>query len=90
LFSLFRDRQELEAIPDDAYFAKFKPWRAPHPSQLLLEKGDRLAVCGDSITEQKMYSRFMETYLTVCAPELEVTVRQYGWGGEVAPGSSRA
>jgi hypothetical protein len=28
----------------------------------------------------------METYLTVCAPELDVTVRQYGWGGEVAPG----
>ena len=78
--------QDLESIPDDAYFAKFKPRLAPRPSQLLLQKGDRLAICGDSITEQKMYSRFMETYLTVCVPELEVTVRQYGWGGEVAPG----
>jgi hypothetical protein len=28
----------------------------------------------------------MEDYLTVCAPDLKVTVRQYGWSGERAPG----
>jgi lysophospholipase L1-like esterase len=72
--------------PDDAYFAKFDPKPAPQPDSLLLKKGDRLAIIGDSITEQKMYSRYMETYLTVCVPELEVAVRQYGWGGETAPG----
>ena len=33
-----------------------------------------------------MYSRLIEDYLTVCAPELKVTVRQFGWGGERAPG----
>jgi lysophospholipase L1-like esterase len=33
-----------------------------------------------------MYSRIIEDYLTVCAPELKVTVRQYGWSGERAPG----
>lgn len=33
-----------------------------------------------------MYSRIMETYLTVCVPQLEVTVRQFGWSGEKAPG----
>src|SRR5204863_7705264 len=64
----------------------FKPKPAPKPTGLLLKKGDRLAICGDSITEQKMYSRIMETYLTVCVPELGVTVRQYGWGGEKADG----
>ena len=51
-----------------------------------MKKGDKLAICGDSITEQKMYSRIMEDYLTVCVPELEISVRQYGWGGERAPG----
>jgi len=76
----------LESKPSDAYFEKFQPKKAPRPAGLVLKKGDRLAICGDSITEQKMYSRIMETYLTVCAPELDVTVRQYGWGGEVAPG----
>jgi lysophospholipase L1-like esterase len=28
----------------------------------------------------------MEDYLTMCVPELKVTVRQYGWSGERAPG----
>jgi lysophospholipase L1-like esterase len=28
----------------------------------------------------------METYLTVCVPQLQVTVRQFGWSGEKAPG----
>jgi hypothetical protein len=72
--------------PSDSYFVQFDPKPAPQPSGLLLQKGDRLAICGDSITEQKMYSRIMETYLTVCVPELEVTTRQYGWGGETASG----
>lgn len=59
---------------------------SPHRPQLLLRRGDRLAICGDSITEQKMYSRIIEDYLTMCVPELKVTVRQYGWSGERAPG----
>ena len=65
---------------------QFKPAPAPSPQGLLLKKGDRLAICGDSITEQKMYSRLIEDYLTACTPELKVTVRQFGWGGERADG----
>ncbi len=76
----------LEPKPNDPYFEKFQPAKAPTPARLVLKKGDRLAICGDSITEQKMYSRIMETYLTVCVPELGITVRQYGWGGETASG----
>src|SRR6184192_1850967 len=72
--------------PSDTYFAPFDPKPAPQPRGLVLKKGDRLAICGDSITEQKMYSRIMETYLTVCVPELQITARQYGWSGETAPG----
>jgi hypothetical protein len=77
--------QPLEVKPNDAGLAKFKVLKAPKPGGLMLRKGDRLAICGDSITEQKMYSRIMEDYLTVCVPDLEVTVRQYGWSGERAP-----
>jgi lysophospholipase L1-like esterase len=76
----------LEAKPTDPYFARFNPKKSPPPGALILKKGDRLAICGDSITEQKMYSRIMETYLTVCVPELDIAVRQYGWSGERAPG----
>jgi hypothetical protein len=71
---------------EPALDAVFKPLPAPAPAGLLLKPGDRLAICGDSITQQKMYSRIIETYLTVCAPELAVTVRQYGWSGEKAGG----
>src|ERR1051326_3883606 len=72
--------------PTDSTLEKFKPLPTPKYSSLFLKKGDRLAICGDSITEQKMYSRIMEDYLTMCVPELNVTVRQFGWSGEKAPG----
>lgn len=75
-----------EAKPTNSYFAKFNPRKAPEIGPLFLKEGDRLAIIGDSITEQKMYSRIMETYLTVCVPQLKVTTRQYGWGGETAEG----
>jgi lysophospholipase L1-like esterase len=78
--------EEFENKPDATVFAKFNPRMAPAPKGLLLHENDRLAIIGDSITEQKMYSRILETYLTACLPELKVTVRQYGWGGETAEG----
>ncbi|HJV33184.1 MAG TPA: SGNH/GDSL hydrolase family protein [Patescibacteria group bacterium] len=52
----------------------------------ILKKGQRVAVVGDSITEQKLYSKFIELYLTACLPELDLHVIQLGWGGETAPG----
>ena len=51
-----------------------------------LEKGDTLAVIGDSITEQRQYSVFIEDYLLMCRPNLDVRVTQFGWSGETAPG----
>src|ERR1019366_8360902 len=74
-----------ESTPSNQYFDKFRPLPAPQPSGLVLKRGDRLAICGDSITEQKKYSRLMEDYLTMCVPQLDVSVRQFGWGGETAP-----
>jgi lysophospholipase L1-like esterase len=76
----------LETKPDAAYFEKFQPLKAPAAAKLWLKTGDRLAICGDSITEQKMYSRLIEDYLTMCVPQLKVSVRQYGWSGETVPG----
>lgn len=52
----------------------------------ILKKGQRVAVIGDSITEQKLYSKYIELYLTACLPQLELQVIQLGWGGETAPG----
>ncbi len=80
---------EYEVKPDHEAFRIYNPRKAPTPGPLLLREGDRLAICGDSITEQKMYSRLIETYLTVCVPQLGVTVRQYGWSGEKTDGFLR-
>src|SRR5262245_61871928 len=75
-----------EPKPTNAYFAKFNPSKAPPIGSLFLKENDRLAIIGDSITEQRRYSRIMETYLTVCVPQLKVTTRQFGWSGETAEG----
>ena len=80
---------EYEVKPDHEAFKIYNPRKAPQPGPLLLQRGDRLAICGDSITEQKKYSRLIETYLTVCVPQLEITVRQYGWSGEKTDGFLR-
>jgi hypothetical protein len=79
--------QPTETKPNnDPYFADLDVLKAPQPRGPVLRPGDRLAICGDSITEQRMYSRIIETYLTVALPELNISTRQYGWSGEQASG----
>jgi len=51
-----------------------------------LQAGDYVAVIGDSITEQKLYSLYIEDYLLMCKPAADLQVTQFGWGGESAPG----
>ena len=52
----------------------------------VLKDKDTVAICGDSITEQKIYSMFMETYLLACKPKMDLRVDQFGWSGEQAVG----
>src|SRR3954471_11111620 len=59
---------------------------AAAPRASILKKGQRVAIVGDSITEQKQYSKFIELYLTACLPELDLQCIQLGWGGETAGG----
>jgi len=58
----------------------------PIDAQALLPTEARLAIAGDSITEQKLYTKFMEAYLVACAGRSDVSVFQFGWGGETARG----
>ncbi len=86
IFSLNSFAPAVENGSGNSYLEAFHPLPAPKQKGLFLKPGDRLAICGDSITEQKMYSRILETYLTVALPEFQISTRQYGWGGERAPG----
>ena len=72
--------------PWPAELAAYVLTPAPENPESLLRPGDRLAICGDSITEQKQYSVILETYLTASLPEMKITCRQYGWSGEQASG----
>ncbi len=76
--------RELPQLPPELSAYVLEP--APIATAPVLVKGDRLAICGDSITEQRLYSVLLETYLTACLPEMEITCRQFGWSGEQAGG----
>jgi lysophospholipase L1-like esterase len=52
----------------------------------VLKPGDRVAIVGDSITEQKLYSKYVEAYLLACSGIPDIQVMQYGWSGERAGG----
>ena len=49
-------------------------------------RGDLVAVCGDSITEQRIYSMYLEEYLLACQPAARLQAAEFGWGGETAAG----
>jgi lysophospholipase L1-like esterase len=55
-------------------------------AESVLKPGDRVAIIGDSITEQKLYSKYVEAYLLACSGVPDVKVMQFGWSGETAGG----
>jgi lysophospholipase L1-like esterase len=54
-----------------------------------LQEGDFVAICGDSITEERIYSVYIEDYLLMCQPAARLRTLQAGWDGEQAPGFQR-
>jgi lysophospholipase L1-like esterase len=58
-------------------------------AETLLKPNDYIAIIGDSITEQKLYSLYMEEYLLMCQPASGLRTTQFGWGGETAPGFAK-
>ena len=63
--------------------------RPSFAAEAKLQPADYVAVIGDSITEQKLYSLYIEDYLLMCQPAADLRVTQFGWGGETAPGFAR-
>ncbi|HVX87221.1 MAG TPA: GDSL-type esterase/lipase family protein [Phycisphaerae bacterium] len=54
--------------------------------KLVLRDGDVLACIGDSITNQRLYTLFMEDYLLMCKPAAGVRMVTLGTNGQTAPG----
>jgi len=51
-----------------------------------LHDGDRVVFYGDSITDQRLYTTFAETYVVTRFPKMEVTFVHSGWGGDRVTG----
>jgi lysophospholipase L1-like esterase len=47
-----------------------------------LKSGDRVVFYGDSITDQRLYTTFTETFVVTRFPTLDVTFTHSGWGGD--------
>ena len=47
-----------------------------------LRDGDRVVFFGDSITEQRLYTTFAETYVVTRFPKLNIGFVHSGWGGD--------
>lgn len=51
-----------------------------------LKDGDRVVFYGDSITQQRLYTRYLQQYVYCRYPELKVRFYNAGWSGDTAPG----
>ena len=59
---------------------------AQEKSNFKLNDGDRVVFYGDSITDQRLYTTFTETYVVTRFPQLNVQFVHSGWGGDRVTG----
>ena len=52
--------------------------------EFALRDGDRVVLLGDSITEQKLYTSYLEAYTLTRFPKQKFTFFGRGWGGDTA------
>jgi lysophospholipase L1-like esterase len=59
--------------------------RAQAPA-FALHDGDRVVFYGDSITDQRLYTTYVETYVVTRFPTMKVSFVHSGWGGDRVTG----
>ena len=64
------------------------PALLPAQKTFWLHDNDTLVFYGDSITEQRLYTTFVETFVLTRYPKLNIRFVNAGWGGENAPGGN--
>jgi lysophospholipase L1-like esterase len=61
----------------------------PAPAQeFFFKDGDAIVIIGDSITEQRLYSEYLETWTVTRFPKWKLTFRNVGIGGDTSPGGN--
>src|SRR6266704_3934004 len=56
------------------------------PGNFYLKDGDRVVFYGDSITDQRLYTTFAESYAITRFPDLKIKFVHSGWGGDRVTG----
>src|SRR5579872_4973541 len=51
-------------------------------ADFLIHDGDRVVFLGDSITEQRLYTTYIEAYALTRHPDWRLWFRNVGWGGD--------
>lgn len=52
--------------------------------EFLIKDGDRVMFLGDSITEQRLYTTYIEAYALTRYPHWKLAFRNVGWGGDTS------
>jgi lysophospholipase L1-like esterase len=60
------------------------PLTAPAAAKFFIHNGDRVVFLGDSITEQRLYTTYLEAYTLSHYPKWKLTFRNVGWGGDTS------
>jgi lysophospholipase L1-like esterase len=59
-----------------------------HSQEFFFKDGDAVVIIGDSITEQRLYSEYVETWTVTRFPKWKLTFRNVGIGGDTSPGGN--
>jgi lysophospholipase L1-like esterase len=65
-------------------------YSAEEPAPWSFKNGDRIVLVGDTLIERDQRHGYLETFLTIANPELNLTFRNLGWSGDTVRGLSRA
>lgn len=60
------------------------PSSLPAAEKFFIHNKDRVVFLGDSITEQRLYTTYIEAYALSRYPKWQLTFRNVGWGGDTA------
>lgn len=67
-----------------AFLAVFSLATTALAGECLIHDGDRVVFLGDSITEQRLYTTYIEAYALTRHPQWKLWFRNVGWGGDTS------
>src|ERR1044071_638543 len=79
-------RMKLTAVLRLLAFLALSTLVSAQEKPFYLKAGDRVVFYGDSITDQRLYTTFTETYVVTRFPKMPIDFIHSGWGGDRVKG----